>query len=70
MIVNLHVFSEGKNLATSHDAKYIETSSGIQHNVDELLVGVVKQVLLIIIFITILIQTILVETILSDLKRR
>ncbi|KAG8223025.1 hypothetical protein J437_LFUL001347 [Ladona fulva] len=28
----------------SHDCKFIETSSGIQHNVDELLVGVLKQV--------------------------
>ncbi|KAK3866622.1 hypothetical protein Pcinc_027852, partial [Petrolisthes cinctipes] len=34
----------GKSLARSHDSKFIETSSGIQHNVDELLVGVVKQV--------------------------
>ncbi|XP_065092986.1 uncharacterized protein Rgk2 [Ochlerotatus camptorhynchus] len=36
--------SEGKQLATSRDAKFIETSSGIQHNVDELLVGVLKQI--------------------------
>lgn len=36
--------SEGKALAQSRDAKFIETSSGIQHNVDELLVGVLKQV--------------------------
>ncbi|XP_071549915.1 uncharacterized protein [Panulirus ornatus] len=36
--------NEGKSLARSHDSKFIETSSGIQHNVDELLVGVVKQV--------------------------
>ncbi|XP_042212069.1 GTP-binding protein REM 1-like [Homarus americanus] len=36
--------SEGKSLARSHESKFIETSSGIQHNVDELLVGVVKQV--------------------------
>lgn len=35
---------EGKALAASHDAKFIETSSGIQHNVDELLVGILKQV--------------------------
>ncbi|XP_036225012.1 uncharacterized protein Rgk2 isoform X3 [Bactrocera oleae] len=34
---------EGKALAASHDAKFIETSSGIQHNVDELLVGILKQ---------------------------
>ncbi|KAE8747218.1 hypothetical protein FOCC_FOCC006085 [Frankliniella occidentalis] len=34
----------GKALAASRDCKYIETSSGIQHNVDELLVGVLKQI--------------------------
>ncbi|KAH8353925.1 hypothetical protein KR067_003685 [Drosophila pandora] len=34
---------EGKALAASRDAKFIETSSGIQHNVDELLVGILKQ---------------------------
>ncbi|XP_052873861.1 arf-GAP with ANK repeat and PH domain-containing protein cnt-2-like [Anopheles cruzii] len=36
--------AEGKHLATSREAKFIETSSGIQHNVDELLVGVLKQI--------------------------
>lgn len=36
--------AEGKQLAKSHDVKFIETSSGIQHNVDELLVGVLKQI--------------------------
>ncbi|KAL7640309.1 UNVERIFIED_CONTAM: hypothetical protein RMT77_009723 [Armadillidium vulgare] len=35
---------EAKSMASSREAKFIETSSGIQHNVDELLVGVVKQV--------------------------
>uniref|UniRef100_A0A1B0A7D9 Uncharacterized protein n=1 Tax=Glossina pallidipes TaxID=7398 RepID=A0A1B0A7D9_GLOPL len=35
---------EGKSLAASRDAKFIETSSGIQHNVDELLVGILKQI--------------------------
>ncbi|KAL0277726.1 UNVERIFIED_CONTAM: hypothetical protein PYX00_004916 [Menopon gallinae] len=35
--------SEGKSLAASRDSKFIETSSGIQHNVDELLVGILKQ---------------------------
>ncbi|XP_037951313.1 uncharacterized protein LOC119682044 [Teleopsis dalmanni] len=34
---------DGKSLAASRDAKFIETSSGIQHNVDELLVGILKQ---------------------------
>lgn len=37
-------FIEGKALAQSRDAKFIETSSGIQHNVDELLVGILKQI--------------------------
>lgn len=37
-------YLEGKALAQSRDAKFIETSSGIQHNVDELLVGILKQV--------------------------
>ena len=35
---------DGKQLAMAHDCKFIETSSGIQHNVDELLVGVLKQI--------------------------
>ena len=37
---------EGKELAHCYDAKFIETSAGIEHNVDELLVGVLKQILL------------------------
>ncbi|KOC69090.1 GTP-binding protein REM 1 [Habropoda laboriosa] len=36
--------NEGKLLAASRECKFIETSSGIQHNVDELLVGVLKQI--------------------------
>lgn len=35
---------EGKQLATSRECKFIETSSGLNHNVDELLVGVLKQI--------------------------
>ncbi|XP_046384829.1 atrophin-1-like [Ischnura elegans] len=35
---------EGKSMATSYDCKFIETSVGIQHNVDELLVGVLTQI--------------------------
>lgn len=35
---------EGRKLARSCEAKFIETSAGIQHNVDELLVGVLKQI--------------------------
>ncbi|XP_015172882.1 PREDICTED: uncharacterized protein LOC107064582 [Polistes dominula] len=37
-------FNEGKQLAMSRECKFIETSSGIKHNVDELLVGVLKQI--------------------------
>ena len=37
---------EGKELAHCYDAKFIETSAGLEHNVDELLVGVFKQILL------------------------
>ena len=37
---------EGKELASSYEAKFIETSAGLKHNVDELLVGVLKQILL------------------------
>lgn len=36
--------NDGKQLAVSRDCKFIETSSGIQHNVDELLVGILKQI--------------------------
>ncbi|KRT85153.1 hypothetical protein AMK59_2599, partial [Oryctes borbonicus] len=36
--------SEGKSMATSFDCKYIETSVGINHNVDELLVGILTQI--------------------------
>ncbi|CAB3361210.1 Hypothetical predicted protein [Cloeon dipterum] len=35
---------EGKSLASSLNCKFIETSSGLQHNVDELLVGILKQI--------------------------
>ena len=31
-------------MARSCEAKFIETSAGIEHNVDELLVGVLKQI--------------------------
>jgi GTPase SAR1 family protein len=34
---------EGKALASSYESKFIETSVGIGHNVDELLVGTLKQ---------------------------
>ncbi|XP_053618549.1 uncharacterized protein LOC128679988 isoform X3 [Plodia interpunctella] len=35
---------EGKTLATSYECKFIETSVGINHNVDELLVGLLTQI--------------------------
>lgn len=35
---------EGKNIAVHYNIKYIETSPGINHNVDELLVGVLTQI--------------------------
>ncbi|XP_014603260.1 PREDICTED: flocculation protein FLO11-like isoform X4 [Polistes canadensis] len=35
---------EGKSMATSFDCKFIETSVGINHNVDELLVGLLTQI--------------------------
>lgn len=45
IIVGYFIFVlEGKQLACSRECKFIETSSGIQHNVDELLVGVLKQI--------------------------
>lgn len=31
-------------MATSYDCKYIETSAGINHNVNELLVGILTQI--------------------------
>lgn len=36
--------AEGKSMATSYDCKFIETSVGINHNVDELLVGILTQI--------------------------
>ncbi|XP_046738061.1 uncharacterized protein LOC124406627 [Diprion similis] len=35
---------EGKSMATSYDCKFIETSVVINHNVDELLVGLLSQI--------------------------
>lgn len=44
-LINRLIFIlDGKALAVSRDCKFIETSSGIQHNVDELLVGILKQI--------------------------
>ena len=44
--MNYFLIPEGKDLASSFDCKFIETSVGLNHNVDELLVGVLKQILL------------------------
>ena len=41
---SINMFAEGKSMATSYDCKFIETSVGINHNVDELLVGLLKQI--------------------------
>ncbi|XP_035216166.1 GTP-binding protein GEM-like, partial [Stegodyphus dumicola] len=35
---------EGKSIACSYECKFIETSAAINHNVDELLVGLVSQI--------------------------
>ena len=43
-ILNTDLFSAGKSLATKFCCKYIETSPGINHNVDELLVGMLTQI--------------------------
>ena len=51
---------EGKELARSYEAKFIETSAGLKHNVDELLVGVLKQIL----YCTVLYRTVLYCTVL------
>lgn len=36
--------TEGKSIACSYECKFIETSAAINHNVDELLVGMVSQI--------------------------
>ena len=36
--------TEARFIATSHGCKYVEVSSVLDHNVDTLLVGIVKQV--------------------------
>ena len=37
-------FAEASQLAESYDCKFIETSSALDHRVDELLVGILKQI--------------------------
>lgn len=38
------LFTEGKAMASAYDCKFIETSVGINHNVDELLCGILSQI--------------------------
>ena len=38
------MFSEGINLATKYGSKYIEVSAILNHRVDELLVGILRQI--------------------------
>ena len=44
VIRRLKCFPEGRSLAISHDCKYVEVSAALDHNVDTLLVGIVKQI--------------------------
>lgn len=43
-IYHVIIFTAGRKLALSLRCKFIETSSGLDHNVDELLVGIFAQV--------------------------
>ena len=36
--------ADARSLATSYDSKYVEVSAALGHNVDTLLVGIVKQI--------------------------
>ena len=38
------ILSAGKSVAIKYGCKYIETSPGINHNIDELLVGMLAQI--------------------------
>ena len=44
MKVYFSFLSAGKSLATQHESKYIEVSAGLNHKVDELLVGILRQI--------------------------
>ena len=44
LLILLLPFPDAKALASSFDCKYTETSAGLNHNVDELLVGILKQI--------------------------
>lgn len=41
------IVSEGRSAAKTYDCKYIEVSAAIDHRIDELLVGILKQIRLI-----------------------
>ena len=41
------LISEGRSAAKTYDCKYIEVSAAIEHKVDDLLVGILKQIRLI-----------------------
>ena len=48
-LIPLHVYirlSDGRMMADKYGCKYIETSAALNHRVDELLVGILKQILL------------------------
>eukprot|EP00914_Ancora_sagittata_P022888 GHVO01045410.1.p1 GENE.GHVO01045410.1~~GHVO01045410.1.p1 ORF type:complete len:116 (+),score=9.70 GHVO01045410.1:313-660(+) len=38
------IFTDGKTMATRYDVKYIEVSAVLNHKVDDLLAGVLKQI--------------------------
>jgi hypothetical protein len=39
-----YYFADAKTVAKAYDCKYTETSGALNHNVDELLVGILKQI--------------------------
>ena len=43
-ILNTFSIADAKTVASSFDCKYTETSGALNHNVDELLVGILKQI--------------------------
>lgn len=45
--VSLFVCAEGKNIAKQYECKFIEISAAIGHQIDELFIGVLKQIRLI-----------------------
>ena len=43
-LINLFFISEAQAVAKTYDCKFIETSTVLNHNVDELLVGILSQI--------------------------